>query len=325
MSLTASIFGRDSLIFKGANLGTFGIAGYLDKQLNPETPAQRLGDISQQTAKEAEPRTIVWGRVRPIGGNIIHCQTPVKRMVKVKVDSGGKGGGSKKKTEKVEHVFRTYAIGVCEGPITGFVRIWRNNKLVYDARGNAWGDKNNPVFLKSFRLYTGAWDQMPAPALENIWGVGNVPAYRGTAYMVSIDEDLTETSGMVPQWQFEVERAEGSYLTSKLYKVETKEHVGISPRIEQAEIRDMVQYGYGEDYISIAPSIEQVLIEGPYEYAEYVGITPSIEQVLIEGPYLYAEYVAITPSIEKVLFSVSDESSVDYVAIEPSIEEVIIE
>jgi hypothetical protein len=188
----------------------------------PKPQKQRLGDISQQTAKEGDPRTIVWGRVRPIGGNIIHCQEPQKFWSTQKV-SGGKGG-SKKKEQKVEQVRRTYAIGVCEGPITRFARIWRNNKLVYDGRdGSAWGAANNAVFLRSFRLYLGGWDQMPSPDLQAIWGAGNVPAYRGTAYMVSVDETLTDLGGSVPQWVFEVERAEGVYYTSKPYAVESSD------------------------------------------------------------------------------------------------------
>lgn len=225
MSLSATLFGTDSLIFKATNILGLGIPGLLHKTFGPGEPeAQRLGEISRQTAKEGDPRVIVWGRVRPIGGNIIHCQTPVKRMVKQSSSGGGKGG-SKKKEQKVEHVYRTYAIGVCEGPITAFSRIWRNNKLVYDARGNKWGKKNNKVFLKSFRLYLGGWSQKPDPTLQSIWGAGNVPAYRGTAYMVALDEDLTDQGGMVPQWLFEVERAEGTYLTSRPYAVEDLENL----------------------------------------------------------------------------------------------------
>lgn len=220
MSLSATLFGRDSLIFKATNILGLGIPGWLDKTFGAgEAKGQSLGEIAQQTAKEAEPRVIVWGRVRPIGGNVIHAQEPVRKWVKQ--SSGGGKGGSGSKTQKVEHVFRTYAIGVCEGPITGYTRIWRNNKLVYDARGNEWGEKNNGVFLKSFRLYIGGWNQMPSPDLEAIWGVGNIPAYRGTAYMVSINEDLTELGGSVPQWLFEVERAEGFFLTSKPYPIES--------------------------------------------------------------------------------------------------------
>ncbi|MDZ4193840.1 MAG: hypothetical protein U1D65_17760 [Pseudomonas sp.] len=230
MSLSATLFGTDSLIFKATNILGLGIPGLLHKTFGPQDPEAQvnsIGDISRQTAKEGDPRTIVWGRVRPIGGNIIHCQSPVKRWVVTSTSTGGKGGGKKKQEQKTEHVYRTYAIGVCEGPITAFSRIWRNNKLVYDARGNDWGARNNGVFLRSFRLYLGGWEQMPDPTLQSIWGAGNVPAYRGTAYMVSIDEDLTDQGGMVPQWQFEVERAEGIYYTSKPYAVEDVDEVAI--------------------------------------------------------------------------------------------------
>jgi len=185
--------------------------------MTPKPPKRLLGDIAEQTALEGGARPIIFGRVRPIGGNIIQLQEPQRRMVKEKV-SGGKGG-SKKKKQKVEHVYRTYAIGICEGPVSAVTRIWRNNKLVYDARGNDWGARNNSVFLSGFRLYLGQYSQQPDPTLEAIWGIGNVPAYRGTCYMVAVNEDLTELSGAVPQWLFEVERAETFDIETDLYPI----------------------------------------------------------------------------------------------------------
>jgi hypothetical protein len=201
---------------------SFTILGWLTKGKKPKDTIQRIGDLAEQTAKEGEPRPIVWGRVRPIRGNIMHVSTP--RIVRQEVkgqSSGGKGGKKKQPKQYQERVFRTYAIRICEGPITAIVRVWRNNKLVYDARGNDWGEKNNGVFLKLARFYLGGWDQMPDPTLESIWGAGDVPGYRGTCYMVVGDEDLTELGGTVPQYTFEVERAEGTYLTSKPYAVDS--------------------------------------------------------------------------------------------------------
>lgn len=256
MSLSATLFGRNSLIFKVTNVLGLGIPGLLDKTFGPgEQPGMALGEISQQTAKEGEPRVIVWGRVRPIGGNLIHVQSPVKRWVKQK-SSGGKGGGGSK-SQKVEHVYRTYAVGVCEGPITGYARIWRNNKLVYDGRGTEWGRKNNRVFLRSFRLYLGGWNQMPDPALEAIWGAGDVPAYRGTAYMVALDEDLTELGGSVPQWLFEVERAEGLVVTSKPYVLDAGlEAVDVWPDVGTVNFKaQVIDADNGvEDGISFFPA-----------------------------------------------------------------------
>lgn len=203
---------------------SFTILGKLFETKAPKPTTQRIGELAQQTAKEGEPRPIVWGRVRPISGNIMHSSTPriVRREVKGQ-SSGGKGGKKKQPKQYEERVFRTYAIRICEGPITAIMRVWRNNKLVYDARGNEWGRKNNSVFTKRARFYLGNWTQMPDPTLESQWGAGNVPAYRGTCYMVVPDEDLTELGGAIPQYIYEVERAEGSYVTSRPYAVEESE------------------------------------------------------------------------------------------------------
>ena len=186
-----------------------------------KAPTQRLGDISRQTAKEGEPRQIVFGIVRPIGGNLVAVQEP-PRIERRKQKSGGKGGGGGSSTT-VEIPRRTYAVGICEGPVTGIRRAWRNNKLVYDGRGTEWGAKNNGTFLSRFQFYLGDWDQMPSPNLEAVFGAGNVPAMRGTCYMVAKDEDLQDTGGAVPQWIFEVERAYGYGLTSRPYPIEVIE------------------------------------------------------------------------------------------------------
>ena len=226
MSLSAMLFGQDSAIHKVTNIMGLGIPGLLHKAFMPGDPKmapQRLGELSQQTAKEGEPRPIVYGIGRPIGGNIMYMSQPVKRMVKTYVGkAGGKGGGKKKKQyQDVEHVYRYYAIRVCEGPITGFRRIWRNGALVYDARkGSDWGAKNNHLFFQNYRLYTGSWGQMPDSMLQSRWGM-DIPAHRGTAYLVADNEDLTDFGGAIPQWQFEVVRSEGYYLTSRPYALES--------------------------------------------------------------------------------------------------------
>ena len=191
-----------------------------------ETPTQKLGDIAQQTAKEGEPRQIVFGIVRPIGGNIVAVQEP-PRIERRKQKSGGKGGGGGSKST-VEVPRRTYAVGICEGPVTGIRRAWRNNKLVYDARGTEWGAKNNGTFLARFQFYLGDFEQLPSPNLEAVFGVGQVPAMRGTCYMVAKDEDLQDTGGALPQWIFEVERAYGYGLTSRPYPIEDIQSAQVS-------------------------------------------------------------------------------------------------
>lgn len=216
-----------------------------------EIPGQKLGNIAQQTAKEGEPRQVIFGIVRPIGGNLVAVQEP-PRIERRKQKSGGKGGGGGS-SSTVEVPRRTYAVGICEGPVTGIRRAWRNNKLVYDGRGTEWGAKNNGTFLSRFQFYLGDWDQMPSPNLEAVFGAGNVPAMRGTCYMVAKDEDLQDTGGAVPQWIFEVERAYGYGLTSRPYPVETDEKLSIQAAASEFYVQpDPVRQDAGPEYL--APS-----------------------------------------------------------------------
>lgn len=161
-------------------------------------PGPKIGDVSQQTSQEGVPRPIVFGRSHPIAGNIICDGGP--RIVKRR-ESQGKGGP---KVES-ESAYRTYAVGVCEGPITAFLQVWKNNQLVYDVENPAMADENAD-FLRYARFFLGGYDQMPSPDLEAIKGAGNISAHRGTAYMVLRDEDVTDQRGMWSQWTFRVGR-----------------------------------------------------------------------------------------------------------------------
>lgn len=300
MSLSATLFGSDSAIFKATNILGLGIPGWLNKQFGAKEQkptTQRIGELAQQTAKEGEPRPILWGRVRPISGNIMHSSAP--RIVTREVQgqsSGGKGGKKKQPKQFEERVFRTYAIRICEGPITAIVRVWRNNKLVYDARGNAWGAANNGVFLGRARFYLGSWTQMPDPTLESQWGAGNVPAYRGTCYMVVPDEDLTESGGAIPQYIFEAERAEGVALTSVIYAVEDIEDAAsngaqISPGpevVEESAESGGVELVSGEIFTFGNVDYE----DWPAEETESGGIELVSGEIITYGSQFYTDWPA---------------------------------
>ncbi len=278
-----------------------------------EIPGQKLGNIAQQTAKEGEPRQIIFGIVRPIGGNLVAVQEP-PRIERRKQKSGGKGGGGGS-SSTVEVPRRTYAVGICEGPVTGIRRAWRNNKLVYDGRGTDWGAKNNGTFLSRFQFYLGDWDQMPSPNLEAVFGAGNVPAMRGTCYMVAKDEDLQDTGGAVPQWIFEVERAYGYGLTSRPYPAEINEYIGSA---SAAATEFYVQpepemYTGNPEHVAVgaaATALRLSLVEYIGE-PEYLAPSPSATRIAITSVLYEAtpEYVAPSASATRI-----EISSVVYVA-----------
>ena len=174
-------------------------------------PGPKIGEIQMQTAQEGGPRPIVFGRSHPIAGNVIADGKP--RIVRRR-ERQGKGGP---KVES-ESVYRTYALAFCEGPITAFLQVWRNNVLVYDAEDPSMAAEN-ATFLKYARFYLGSWDQMPSPDLEAVLGAGNVHAHRGTAYMVLADEDCTDQRGMWSQWKVRVFRGTAKSYTTPPYPV----------------------------------------------------------------------------------------------------------
>lgn len=307
MSLSATLFGRDSAIFKATNILGLGIPGWLDKTFGAK-PLQgaSLGEMASQTSKEGVARPIIWGIVRPIGGNIIATSEPIIRQIESETDSGGKGGGSKSKKTMVDAVYRTYAIRICEGPITGIRRVWRNTKLVYDGRGNAWGATNNGVFLTKATFYLGGWDQLPSPALQSIFGVAAVTAHRGTCYMTMSDEDLTDLGGAIPQFIFEVERAEGMPVTSKLYPVVESEGMGVGVGVSDLLVKEPLHLTDDIGAMTASASVYSVVLS---DLLHNTAILEAMDIVVTVPSVALTDIVRATANLE----------AMDVVVIVPSI------
>ena len=105
---------------------------------------------------------------------------------------GGKGSPSQPKTKTRSYNYSVnLAVAICEGEVTRIGRIWADGEEV------AADDLN-------IRLYKGQKDQLPDPVMEAIEGAGNVPAYRGTAYVVFENLSLERFGNRVPQFSFEI-------------------------------------------------------------------------------------------------------------------------
>lgn len=185
-------FGNAAL---GYSIGSM-IGGYVDPL---QVKGPRIDDAQNQTSQDGVPIPITYGSVR-IAGNII----AKGNLVEHKKTDDGKGSG----TETTTYTYtRTYAIGICEGPVAGIRRIWRDAKLVYDARvgmDNGLAHAASSKFKQNADIYMGTEDQMPNSALQALFGESLVPAFRGLAYMVVRDDDLTDRGGSIPIYEFEV-------------------------------------------------------------------------------------------------------------------------
>lgn len=132
----------------------------------------------------------VMGRMR-VPGQVIWA-TEFLETLTVSGGGGGKGAPSRPATSSYSYSV-SLAIAICEGEISHLGRIWADGTEV--ARDDL-----------TLRVYTGSADQMPDPRIEAVEGAGTVPAYRGTAYVVIEDLDLTPYGNRLPQFTFEVTR-----------------------------------------------------------------------------------------------------------------------
>lgn len=183
----------------GARIG-FAVGSIVGNVVDPVTMrGPSIGETGAQTSAEGAPRAIVYGTAH-VTGNVIASGELVRRWVKER--GGGKGGAPKVKTE---HVYRTFAIRICEGPIAGVLRVWEDDKLVYDMRSDSVIFAESVAWLANKTIYLGGEDQLPDPTLQaQVSGASDTPAYRGTAYIVIDSEDLTDRRGSIPQYRFEI-------------------------------------------------------------------------------------------------------------------------
>jgi hypothetical protein len=145
-------------------------------------------------ASEGSAVAQVYGRMR-VGGQVIWA-TQFKEHTATSGGGGGKGAPSQPTVKEFSYSI-SIAIALCEGDISRVGRIW--------ADGNEIAPED-----VTMRVYTGAQDQMPDPKMEAVEGAGLVPAYRGIAYVVFEDLDLSKFGNRVPQFTFEVMRPDQS-------------------------------------------------------------------------------------------------------------------
>lgn len=150
----------------------------------------RVDRFRLTNAGEGDPITQLFGRMR-VGGHVIWASEFEETT---SVSGGGKGAPSRPKTTQYSYSVHL-AIALGEGEITRVGRIWADGEEI------APDDLNMTV-------YPGATDQQPDPLMEAIEGPGQVPAYRGTAYVVMEGLSLQRFGNRVPQFSFEVIRPE---------------------------------------------------------------------------------------------------------------------
>ncbi|WP_062208213.1 glycoside hydrolase/phage tail family protein [Aureimonas sp. AU12] len=178
----------------GRALGALG--GYaIDSRLAAKSQLRegpRLGANRILEADEGGGVARLYGTAR-IAGQVIWT-TRFEEMSTTERQGGkGTGGGTETKTYSY---FGNVAIGLCEGPVACVRRIWADGEEM-------------DLSLVNWRLHRGDETQGPDPLIEAKQGRGNVPAYRGLAYVVFERLALERWGNRIPQIACEVLRPVG--------------------------------------------------------------------------------------------------------------------
>lgn len=271
------------------------VGGYVDPT---RTYGPRLEDANAQTS------TV--GGVIPFGygtftcmGNIIWCDDLIEH---VKTERVGKGGGEKQTTYTYT---RSYAIGVCEGPISRYMWIKKNGKLVYAADPAALGaamgwageqiadlSASSAEFRQMTTLYFGTSAQMPDPVIEAVEGVGNVAPFRDLAYIVMENEDLTDMQGAVSQYEFCVFVGAARSYTTPPYPVYAVESFNSNVRVPDVRLRSIVvRASSGWPSMGSAVNVQAVRLYEPLKTItpdEFFESSVSVIGVSLREPLQYA-------------------------------------
>lgn len=196
LGVSAATIGQAAGAFGGNFIDSTLFAG---KTRLPDVVGQRLETLSVQVSSYGKTIPHIYGYAR-IAGNVIWARDIREEEVRTTTtQSGGKGGGgSVSQTSVTYRYYATLAIAICEGEIEDVARVWADSKVLTNEELDASQGK--------YEIFYGTEDQLPSAIIERYQGAGEVPAYRGTAYVVIEDFPLERYGNRIPNFTFEVYR-----------------------------------------------------------------------------------------------------------------------
>lgn len=177
------------------------LGGLVDNKLFPmKTEGPRLSDLTIQSSAYGAAIPLVYGADNRMAGNVVWSSGLIETAKKQK--QGGKGGPSVQTTEYTYRVSIAVLLGA--GILGSVKKIWANNKVIYGG-----GSDVGTGLFSAIRFYPGTQSQNPDPTIESYLGVGQTPAYRGSAYLVIADLQLADYGNRLPNLEFLVESPVG--------------------------------------------------------------------------------------------------------------------
>lgn len=203
-AIGGTFLGLSAAAIGGAVGGLFG--SFIDSQFifpalfgqNTSFTGPRVDDLSVQTASEGSPIRVPYGKHNRFAGTVIWVSDLIEVVTTDEQDVGGKGGGGGTISQTTYNYYVDIAVAVCSGPIHSIKKIMADSKVIYEN-----GNKDHRS--QSITVYTGTTSQTANSLMESYLGAGNVPGYRGTAYVVIERLWLADFGNRIPNLTFYVE------------------------------------------------------------------------------------------------------------------------
>jgi len=212
------------------------------------------------------------------------------------VSSGGKGAQNKTSTTS-DYAEVTIAVAIHDGEIDFMGRVWADGSLITLA------DVCNTV-----TFYKGTATQGPDPTLEAVDGIGNVPDWRGVAYVVLEGFNLSTFGNRIPQLEFEVFKAAGGgSVFTGISLAPTAGEFGLDPALITERVVETVQEASGPEEVVIEESpINNNAVADAADIKTALDLMklqhPQVNHVVIEYPWfgddLRAGSCQIKPRVE---------------------------
>ena len=175
----------------------------------PEQPditqtGPRLDDLSVTSSAYGKNRHLGYGTVR-LNGNIF-WSSGIEEVVTTTVQEagGGKGGSSGGSVSTTTFsYFAAFAIGFAARPADRLLRVFADNKLIYDATGTGEIISKLPLkFYKGDGLHT--IDPLIEADTDGKFGAGSTPAYNDTVFFVAQRWPLADFGNRIPNITAEI-------------------------------------------------------------------------------------------------------------------------
>lgn len=163
----------------------------------------RLDDLNVTSSAYGKNRHLGYGTVR-LNGNII-WSSGIEEVVTTETQSGGgKGGGGGGSVSSTTYsYFASFAIAFAGREADRLLRVWADNKLIYDATGNG-----NVITKFALKFYKGDGNHSIDPLIEadidEQFGAGSTPAYNETVFFVADRWSLADFGNRIPNITAEI-------------------------------------------------------------------------------------------------------------------------